>query len=290
MVRQNPSLIITDAKNSKAPQIPAATDPEVTVWRDRHGALGALSHVVDKEPWLHVLGVASYKLDLAKNAVLAVPCEHATPEAIVDEFQSTAWPTALQIQGWEVLHSSAVNTSRGVVALCAASETGKSTLAYALSQRGYAQWADDVVVLEISPQSVRAHPLPYHIRLRPASALYFGYSHDQIRGGRVRCEGLQKDGAVPLRTICLLEQAETLPGKQVVTIEPLTGAEALIGALEHALYFSLQDRLRKRRMMQQYLNLIRQVAVFKVRFHRGLERLPSIVDRLEQRILAEISV
>jgi len=288
-VLQKPSLILANAKNIKTPRIPSATDPEVTVWRDRNG-VGALSHIVNQECWLHVFDVASFKLNHVENAVVAVPWEHATEDTIVEEFQNTVWPTVLQLQGWEVLHGSAVDTSRGVVAFCARSEGGKSTLAHALSRRGYAHWADDAVVLEIAPQLVRVHPLTFSVRLRSASALYFGYTEQQLMAGRIRYEVRQKEGTAPLRAICLLEQTHNLPAEISVKIEPLAAAGALLGTLEHALYFSLQDRMRKRRMMEQYLNLMAQIAVFRVRFRPGLERLPTIVDQLEKRIFAEMSL
>ena len=285
-MHQNPSLIIKDSTKFRAPEIPADGDPEVTTWCDRHGVPGAFSHVVNEERWLHVLGVASFKLDLADNTVVAVPWKDARTETIVNEFQSTVWPTVLQIQGCEALHASAVSTPLGVVTFCAASEGGKSTLAYALSWRGYAHWADDAVVLEISPGLVRAHPLPFQIRLRSDAALHFGYSVDQVEGGRLRYnKGQQHAEVVPLRAICLL-QAETLPESRAIKIEPLIGASALLGVLEHALYFSLQDPQRKRRMMQQYLNLVGQVPIFAVHMGRGLELLPRIVDQLEKDILA----
>jgi hypothetical protein len=285
---QPPSLLITDPKTFRAPKVPRAGDPEVTLWCNRQGAVGALSHIVNEERWLHILGVASYKLDVAENAISAVPSEHATPEAIIDAFQRTVWPTFLQIQGYEVLHGSAVIGSRGVVAFCAASETGKSTLAYALGRRGYALWADDAVVLELSPRSVQTRPLPFFIRLRSDSALHFGYSENQVNRGRVRCDGPQREDALPLTTICLLEQARTFPDDQAVTIQRLSAPEALVGVLNHALYFSLQDQRRKRRMIEQYLTLVGQVPVFKVSVCHGLERLPPILDQLEQRILAPI--
>jgi len=288
-VVQKPSLILADAKTFRIPRIPSATDPGVTVWRDRNG-VGALSHVVDFERWLHVLGVASFKLDLAENIVVAAPWEGASEEIIVEEFQNTVWPTMLQLQGLGVLHGSAVDSPCGVVAFCARSEGGKSTLAHALSRRGYAHWADEAVVLDVLPDSVRVQPLAFSVRLRYASAVYFGYSEQELMLGRVRYDVQPKEPAAPLRAICLLEPTRTLPGGKIVSIESLAPATALAGTLEHALYFNLQDRLRKRRMMQQYLNLIAQVAVFRVRFRLGLEWLPSIVDRLEKRIFAATSL
>ena len=288
-MQQNPALLIADPKRLRAPRIPKAGDPQVTLWSSRQGVVGGLSHIVNEEPWLHILGVASYKLDVAKNSVTAVPWEHAPQEAIFDAFQSTVWPTFLQIQGCEVLHGSAVIGSRGVVAFCAASETGKSTLAYALGQRGYAPWADDAVVIKLLPHSVKTRSLPFFLRLRSASALYFGYAENQVNAGRVQCKGPQRENALPLITICLLEQVQALPDNRAVTIRQLCAAEALVGVLDHALYFGLQDQARKRRMVEQYLTLIRRVPVYKVSFCCGLDRLTPILDQLERRFLAPMT-
>jgi len=285
-MQQTPSFFIADPGRIKAPQIPDAGDPTVTVWCNRQGVLGALSHIVGKEYWLHILGVASFKLDFLRNAVSAVPAAPATPEEINDEFQNTVWPTFLQILGSEALHGSAVISSHGVVAFCAPSETGKSTLAYGLGLRGYTVWADDAVVLEFLPHSIQTVSLPFFVRLRSSSALHFGYSETQVTRGRLRREGGRTENALPIKAICLLEQAESLSDGRVITIQPLSGAEGLVGVLDHALYFSRQDQARKRRMIQNYLMVVGQVPVFKVCMSRGVERLPSILDELEQHVLS----
>ena len=283
-VGRAPSLSIA-ASGTAAPAVPAADDPEVTVWSDSRGVVGALSHTTGQEHWLHVLGIASFNLDLDTNTVTAVPHPGVKPAAIVDEFQRTVWPTMLQLKGREVLHGSAVRTPGGVVAFCALSETGKSTLAYALDKRGYSLFADDAVVFEVTPDSIEAHALPFQVRLRSASALHFGYVQAQLVAGRVRCKGRQEEGSLPLRAICLLEQLPSPPEGRVVVTEALAPTEALVGVLEHALYFSLQDRQRKRHMMQQYFSLALRVPIFRVRFQRGLALLPLILDALEQDIL-----
>lgn len=283
-VGRMPSLNVA-ASGTTAPTIPTPDDSEVTVWSDSRGVIGALSHTTAQEHWLHVLGIASFKLELEVDTVTAIPHQGSKPEAIVDEFQRTVWPTMLQLRGHEVLHGSAVHTPGGVVAFCALSETGKSTLAYALNRRGYALFADDAVVLTVTPDSVEAHALPFQVRLRSASALHFGYAQAQLVAGRVRCKGQQENGPLPLAAVCLLEQLSSLPDGRIVTTEALAPTEALVSALEHALYFSLQDRQRKRHMMQQYFSLASRIPMFRVRFQRGLELLPNILDALEQDIL-----
>lgn len=284
-VERTPSLRVVASGAVAAPPIPAATNSEVTVWRDHRGVIGALSHMTGREHWLHVLGIASFKLELEADAVIAISHRGAKPEAVADEFQRTVWPTMLQLRGREVLHASAVHTPQGVVAFCALSETGKSTLAYALNRRNYPLFADDAVVLELTPDSVRAHALPFQVRLRSASALHFGYSQAQLVAGRMRRRGRHEGGPLPLAAVCLLEQLPSLPDGQVAVTQTLAPTEALVSVLKHALYFSLGDRQRKRRMMQQYSSLASRIPTFRVRFCRGLELLPGILDVLERDIL-----
>ena len=52
--------------------------------------------------------------------------------------------------------------------------------------------------------------------------------------------------------------------------------------LAHAYCFSLQDIERKRLMMQHYLDLTVNVPVFEICFQAGLEKLPTILDSIEQ--------
>jgi hypothetical protein len=278
-----PSLLI--AAGTVVPPLPSPTDPAVTVWCDSRGTPGALSHVVNQEPWLHVLKVASFRLDLEQNAVVAVPCPTASPEAIVDEWQSAVWPAFLQMKGHEALHASAVATRTGVVIFCAASESGKSTLAYALSQRGYPQWADDAVVLAFTSDDVRAVPLPYHIRLRHASALHFGYLRRQVNRGRVRRAGAHHLTAERISAICLLDGTATDADAPAAAIHPVAAATGLTRVLEHAVYFGLQDHARKRLMLEHYLSLVTRVPLWHVRFQRGLHLLPSVIDALEEQLL-----
>jgi hypothetical protein len=70
-----------------------------------------------------------------------------------------------------------------------------------------------------------------------------------------------------------------------VAIEPLLPASAFAALLPHAYCFGLTDRDRKRRMMEQYLLLSARLPVFEMRFQPGLQKLPEILDRIEQAII-----
>lgn len=71
--------------------------------------------------------------------------------------------------GYEALHASAVLTDRGVVAIAAASGTGKSTLALELVRRGWPLFADDTVVLGRRGEAIEAYPAAPFVNL-PAAA------------------------------------------------------------------------------------------------------------------------
>jgi hypothetical protein len=272
--------------SSELPALPDANDPKVTVWRDRHGVLGALSHLQNGERWLHVINLASFKFDLDQNEVIAIPASDVPDELVEDEFQRTVWPTALQLQGWEVLHGSAIQTARGIIAFCALSETGKSTIAYALSERGHSLFADDAVLLNFSSKDIIASTMPFQVRLRPASASYFGHaaSESDTLFGRVRREGKTNYEQSQLKAICLLEK---LPesSQETLSISQVSATEALPELLKHAIYFSSQDKERKREMMGHYLSLATQVPIFRASFRHGFDKLPDVLDGLEQHIL-----
>ena len=272
--------------NSEAPILPDANDRGVTVWRDRHGILGALSHLQNGKRWLHVINLASFKLELEQNEVTAIPAQDVPHELVEDEFQRTVWPTALQLQGWEVLHGSAVQTAKGIVAFCALSETGKSTIAYALSERGHSLFADDAVLLNFSSKDVIASTMPFQVRLRPASASYFGHatSESDTMFGRVRREGKKNYEHSSLKAVCLLEK---LPddSPETLIISRMSATEALPELLKHAIYFSSEDKERKREMVQHYLSLAMQVPIFRAGFRHGFDKLPSVLDGLEQHVI-----
>ena len=102
------------------------------------------------------------------GAVLAVPEPTASYALVLDAYRRTVLPQALQFFGREVLHASAVVGPSGVVGFCAYSQTGKSTLAFALAQRGYVPWADDALAFETGAQVSQALALPFAVRLRPS--------------------------------------------------------------------------------------------------------------------------
>jgi hypothetical protein len=273
--------VLTLIHESGVSPVPFPQDGEcddVQVWRDHEGTVCAVGHTVAGRHWMHVPRIGDFAFGpCAGDAVHVFAEPSARPEWVLDTFHRMVLPLALQAQGEEVLHASAVRMPRGVVALCAVSETGKSTLAYGLSRRGFPLWADDAVAFTLDKGTgVTAMPLPFTIRLRPASAAYFGPQNQPANAAT----------PAPLAAVCVLARKPAEEPGPDVEATRLTPARAFPAVLTHAYCFSLRDDARKRRMLQQYLDVCVRVPVFQVRFSAGLERIPEILDRLVESVEA----
>ena len=259
-----------DGAAGAAPPPPDEFDPSATVWRDEADGVIALGKTLEDRHWLHVPGLGAFSFPADGGGISAMPEPNADPEIVEDTFRRMVLPLALQAQGREVLHASAVRTPTGVVALCAVSGTGKSTLACALSRRGHLLWADDAVCFEMNRDGVDALPLPFTLRLRPQSAAFFadGGSESEVRS---------PEESEPLAAVFVLERSES-GGPDV---ERLTAASAFREVLTHGYCFSLHDRARKEAMVRNYMELVSRVPVFRVAFSEGLDRLGATLDAIE---------
>lgn len=253
---------------------------EIEVWRDVLNIACAFGYSAESNAWFELLGVATFRFDPAKMWVTAYPEPDVDSALVHEAYRHAALPIALHYFGAEVLHASAIRTARGVVAFCAVSETGKSTIAAALSARGYSLWADDAVALEVGERPpVHTIRLPFDLRLRSASAAYLGVDASALPA---RVSPTSEFATSPLAALCILERIE--PTLAEVTIEQIPPARALAALLPHAFSFSLKDPLRKRLMFQRYMRIAAGTPTFRVSFAPGFERLPFVLDAIEQSI------
>ncbi len=267
----------------ETPVLLDVTDPAVQVWRENDGTVCAYGHTVNRQHWMYFPGLGSYCFSRHSDEVTAFAQPSVRLDWLEDTFYRSVLPMALQVFGKEVLHASAVEAAYGTIAFCAISESGKSTIAFGLSRRGHPLWADDAVVFETSDRGAWAHPMPFAIRLRPASARYFGDSQNNSTSGDFVSQVKVKP--VPLSAVCVLEREDTLARVRISKMLPI---HAFPAVLTHAYCFSLQDIERKRRMIHAYLALVREVPVFKIGFSTGLEALPQLLESIEQEIIHRI--
>jgi hypothetical protein len=279
-----PKLIIAGA-DMVVPALPDAADPEVQVWCDHDGKIFVYGHTVNGVHWMHLPELASFCFGGGADGVTAVAQPTVQEGWILDAYRRIVLPMALQTRGQEVLHASAVLTSQGVVALCATSETGKSTMAFGLSRRGWPLWADDAVAFETLDPGARTIPLPFSIRLLSDAMAFFGQdlmvAHaNPSRNGADRIER----GPVPLVALLLLGRTQDGSDRPAVQTRRLSPAEAFTGVFAHAYRFAPWDAERKRSTMHHYLELVARVPVFEVLFQPGFKRFPAVLDGIAQLI------
>jgi hypothetical protein len=239
-------------------------------WHDRNGRLAGYGDA--EGGWLHLLGVGTFTFGPENIEVSAQ--SGVGLDAINDAHRRLALPLVLAALGHQVLHGSAVLMPAGVVALCAPSGVGKSTLAYGFARRGLWAVADDAVALKPSTPVPLLIPLPFALRLRPQSRAHFSAGGELAARHEVAREGL------PLAAVCTLERA-ALTAPRVQRLPP---AQAFRAMLAQAYSFGLADATRRRRMVDGYLSLASRVPVFSVTIPDGLETLDSALEAIERAV------
>jgi hypothetical protein len=255
------------------PSVPS----DATAWRDYRGKVAAYCFTVDGDYWMSLPGVGSFRFSEGTDEVTSIAEPGASPERVRDAYLRGVLPMALQALGLEVLHASAVRIDHEVVALCAVSQTGKSTVAYALSRRGHRVFADDAVAYDLAGAAPRALPLPFELHLRPESASFFGVS-------RLRAAEKADANPAPLRALCILERAHSSAPGGPVHIRRLAPAAAFSRVLTHAYCFSLEPSKRQAYLVERYLQLVSLVPVLEVRLWPGLENLERAAAAIEHAV------
>ena len=281
---------------------------DVTAWQDAAGEDVVFCATFGPWHWLRVVGAGSYRFPVSTTGLAikgqVVADAGASFSLVTDSYYRTVVPVALQAYGLETLHGSAVSLPGGVVALCAQPESGKSTIAFAMRERGHRAVADDSVVISLeerspsrpgtaaehtSPTRALIHPVPFALRLREPSAEHFDSPSKDV----VRVTGNDDSGAVeplPLAAVVLLSRCRAEADSTHGDGEPATaGTEltrlprsaAFTALLGQSLAYSLVDKARRRQMMAAYLRLADVVPVYRLRYPTGLEHLGEICVRLE---------
>lgn len=276
-------LTLTVASGPVSVPEPDPDAPDTHIWHAPDGRPIAYFYPVDGDYWANLPGIGSYRVE-PDGAVLAVPEPGARYPLVLDAYRRTVLPQALQFFGREVLHASAVVGPAGIVGFCAYSQTGKSTLAFALAQRGYPPWADDALAFETGGETSTALALPFAVRLRPESQEYFAVEplppETEPQNGTVITVGADRE---PIAALCVLARgAEEEPS----AIESLEASEAVTALLPHAYWSTLADEPRKARMIQTYLELANTISTFAVTISPALDKLPELLDELERTVLA----
>lgn len=243
----------------------------IQTWTTLDGEVSAVGYVADGHQWLQWPELATFRFDAANGLVTAFPEPRVDAAVIEDTWRRSVLPLALLAHGLEALHASAVETPTGVVAFCGVTGTGKSTLAYALRGRGYPQWADDAVALQVDipARSFTAVALPYSTRLAPEAS--------QLVGRIAPARSASRSASAPLRAICVLSRLSS-DAPSAFTAPRINGSQGLLALLPHVHTFDPSDRPRQRRMLEALLAIVECVPVYAVSFRPGLRSWPDVLD------------
>jgi hypothetical protein len=248
-------------------------------WRDHEGMIYAYGQVHGNEHWMHLPGLASFRFSSGGDDIAVAVTSTELDELVLEAYRRRVLPMAVQVRGREVLHASAIRGPAGVVTFCGITQSGKSSIAFGLSQRGYPLWADDMVAFEMSDRGAVGVSLPFRPRLRKSAAELFAVDAAAQTFPRhdATAPGAQK---TPLAIVCILRKEATAASP--VAIRRLSSADAFATVLDHACCFLPQADERKRLMVRHYLELVAVTPIFEICFQPGLTNFPLILDAVER--------
>lgn len=255
---------------------------KVEIWRDTNGAIYAYGETHGDECWMHVPGIASYRFTRQGTDIDASVVDGVRTDLVLDAYRRRVLPMAVQVRGCEVLHASAITTNQGVVAFCGVSQTGKSTIAFGLAQRGFDIWCDDALAFEISGGRPRTLSLPFELRLRPAASELFRHAQPAVSPSGMSEAGAPGSKTASLTAICVLSRTAETDVR--VTVTRLSFAESFVALLDHAFWFSFQTSDDKRRLVRDYMDLAAEIPVFGITFNSGAHNLVATLDAIEAQV------
>lgn len=242
---------------------------QATCWLDERGEIYGRAYSRGDLHWIEWRGLGVFEFSSVLHEVRVWPEPDADRSTLAEMFARVLQPLILQVQGWQALHAGAAVGPTGVLAFCGRKGSGKSTLALAMQKAGWQQFADDALVLRVDGAHVMACPLPFVPRLRPASRAHFAHSHEPKRSSSkpVATE-------VPLTSAFILQQNACAESPRVSSIPQ--GA-AFSELLAHAHCFNAEDPIHTRRLVEDYLELVARVPVFRLEYRPDFQDLPKLV-------------
>jgi hypothetical protein len=241
-------------------------------WYDGLGRLVARGGRHDGSWWMEWPGLGTYTFG-EDGPVTVHPVAPGLDDRLRDSFSRGVLPVVLLGRGFEALHASAVEGPEGVIALCAASGTGKSTLALALAGNGLAHWADDTVVYHLPDHHAVTVRLPCVPRINDTPRAPARDAGAPPAAGERR----------PMSRVYHLVRDERLDPREPVfsPVPPATRFERL---LAHAHPFDMGSEERRRAFISTLLEVARDIDQWECRFAPSLEALPALARAVTHHI------
>jgi hypothetical protein len=235
--------------------------------------------------WRYGYGV-EFLVDRAGAAVQAAWSPPATAEDAFLYLVGSVLGFVRWLRGAPSLHASAVAVAGRAILLVGSSGAGKSTTAAALAQRGLAVLTDDVAPLVEQRDVFLVQPGLPRLLLLPETLRSVGRVADSSPGLSPAWDKLAVGPAahgfafcpepLPLGGIYLLGDRQA--NVSTPTLQPLTGAEALIQVAANSYLFRLLSPTMRAEEFTFLSRVLRQVPVRLVRRPDDTDRLDALCD------------
>ncbi len=202
-------------------------------------------------------GMGTYELDLEHGAIEApalIPVD-----SVEQALCGPCLPLVLAAGGDYLLHAAAVRLPEGIVAISGRSGTGKSTLAAEWASRGAVAVADDALPVRCEADGIQV----------PGA-------YPQLKWPRWGGEQ-GHEGPAPL-----IGAVELAPGDSPVELVPLSGHQALLGAVEHTVAARLYAPDQLARHFAFCREFAARVPCWRLHYTRQLRNLPAMVECLQR--------
>jgi hypothetical protein len=238
---------------------------------------------IGEEYWVWQPGIGGIRFFEDRPKLVAFPSAHVD-SAWFEYLVTRSWlPAVYQIWGRQVLHASAVARSAdgSAIAFAGPSCAGKSTMAYGLGRRpGWRLVSDDTLAFSSGAAAgaveISVHRLRNDVRLRPASAEYFGRAAQPAAS----FDWLARPPR--LTAVYFLDADPDLPCPARITA--LRAGESYALLLEQAHAVTLKLAKHNRQLMRDYLELAATIPVFRLTYRRSFEAFEEVVDALEDHL------
>jgi hypothetical protein len=241
-------------------------------WCDNGGRLVATGGHEGQSWWMDWPGLATFRFG-EQGPVAAAPVTHNRDVEIRDIFMRGVLPVVMLARGCEALHASAIATDDGdVIALCAISGTGKSSLALAMTASGARHFADDTVVYRVVNDRPVALSLPFPVRVDSAALEAAG------RGRQTPPTAASSHSPQVKRVYQLSRDPLLDPFAPQFTAVPCHRRFEVL--LTHSHPFEMGSEVRQRAFHEHLLAIAKHTDVWDCRFAPALEALPSLAAKL----------
>lgn len=272
------------------PELPSADRPpdvEISIGSPTPRPLttvsdGCLASVIPGDAYIYWPDIALFRI-LGGYSVIISPSLGVKESVLRLYILGPVLAILLHQRGHLVLHASSVAIDGSAVAFAARSGGGKSTVAAAISARGYPLLADDITAVRSTDLPLIVSPGFPRLKLWPDSATALGWDTEAMP--RVHPDFNKHDYAVKNSFHCA-----PLPLKQVYLvsegpkqeIEHISRQEALIELIRHTYRVRLLHHVWPSSHVEDYARLVNTVPVCRLTYPRDLALLPDLARMVEE--------